>query len=136
MNANTDKTLNSPSDAHQDALFYEALSLFSNATPEKQAAVLGLLRKKPKNQRAYLPKSISDLVENDIRDVAFELVAITKAILMWSTEQDVLPIEGGILDMDIGDMVTLSDMAIRRAQRIVDLANEFESSVTYLEGQA
>ena len=133
MNANTDKTLNSPSDSHQDALFHEALR---KATPAKIAAAIELLSKEPKNQRAYLPKPISDLVENDIRDAAFELVAITKAIFMWSTEQEALPIGGGILDMDTGDMVTFSDMAIRRAQRIVDLANKFESSVTYLEGQA
>lgn len=123
----------STSNNNQDALFYEALR---KATPAKLAAAIELLRQEPKNQRAYLPKSIIDLVENDIRDTAFELVAITKAILMWSTEQEALPIGGGILDMDTGDMVTLSDMAIRRAQRIVDLANQFESSVTYLEVQA
>ncbi|SKA96978.1 hypothetical protein SAMN02745130_03945 [Thiothrix eikelboomii] len=54
----------------------------------------------------------------------------TKAIFGWSLEQKALPMGGGILDMDSGDIVSLSDMAIRRAQRIVELSNEFEGKVT------
>lgn len=38
--------------------------------------------------------------------------------------------------MDVGDMVTLSDMAIRKARRIVDLSNEFEAKVDTLEVRA
>lgn len=134
MNANTDKTLNSPSDSHQDALFHEALR---KATPAKLAAAIELLSQEPKkkNQCAYLPKPISDLVENDIRDAAFELVAITKAISEWSANQSV-SVETAVLDMDVGDIISLSSMAVQRAQRIVDLSNKFESSVTYLEVKA
>ncbi|MFZ1342927.1 hypothetical protein [Thiothrix eikelboomii] len=109
---------------------HEAILLFSKATPEKQAKVLEWLRKEQAAKRYPLPESVSDLVENHIRDAAFELVAITKAIFSWSLEQKALPIEGGILDMDTGDIVSLSDMAIRRAQRIVELSNEFEGKVT------
>lgn len=52
------------------------------ATPAKLAAAIELLSQEPKkkNQCAYLPKPISDLVE-----------------FAWSTEQTVLPIGGGIL---------------------------------------
>lgn len=125
MNTSTDKTLNSPADN-----LHKALLAWSKATPEKQAAAIELLRKEPAAKRYPLPESVSDLVENNIRDAAFELVAITKAIFGWAVKQKALPMGGGILDMDSGDIVSLSDMAIRRAQRIVDLSNEFESKVT------
>lgn len=131
MNANTSKQQNSPTEH-----LYEALLLWSKATPEKQAKALEILRKEPAAKRYPLPASISDLVENDIRDAAFELLAITRAIFAWSTEQKALPIGGGILDMDMGDIVTFSDMAIRRAQRIVELTNDFESKVTSIGVQA
>lgn len=108
----------------------EAILLFSKATPEKQAKVLEWLHKEQAAKRYPLPESVSGLVGNGIRDAAFELVALTKAIFMWATEQGALPLGGGILDMDMGDLVSLSDMAIRRAQRIVDLSNEFDSKVT------
>ena len=98
----------------------EAIALLSKANSEQQV----------QSKRYPLPESVSDLVENDIRDAAFELVAITKAIFGWALEQKELPMGGGILDMDSGDIVSLSDMAIRRAQRIVDLSNMFESKVT------
>ena len=109
---------------------HEAILLFSKATPEKQAKVLEWLRKEQAAKRYPLPEAVSDLVETGIRDEAFELVAITKAIFGWALEQKALPMDGGILDMDSGDIVSLSDMAIRRAQRIVELSNEFESKVT------
>ena len=108
----------------------EALLAWSKSTPEKQAAAIELLRTEQAAKRYPLPESVSDLVENDIRDAAFELVAITKAIFGWALEQKELPMGGGILDMDSGDIVSLSDMAIRRAQRIVDLSNTFEGKVT------
>ncbi|SKA83513.1 hypothetical protein SAMN02745130_02413 [Thiothrix eikelboomii] len=113
---------------------HEAILLFSKATPEQQAAAIELLRTEQKAKRYPLPESVSDLVENHIRGEAFELVAITKAIFSWSLEQKAFPMGGGILDMDSGDIVSLSDMAIRRAQRIVELSNEFELKVTSVGG--
>lgn len=110
--------------------FYEAILLFSKATPEKQAKVLEWLRKEQAAKRYPLPESVNDLVENGIRGEAFELVAITRAISEWSANQRALPVEGGVLDMDVGDIVSLSSMAVQRAQRIVELSNEFESKVT------
>lgn len=119
-----------------DALVQEALLAWSKATPEKQAKVLELLRKEQAAKRCYLPESISDLVEADIRDAAFELIAITKAIFAWAMEQRIRPCVGGASDMDIGDIVTLSDMAIGQAKRILDLSNEFEGKVTSIGVQA
>lgn len=119
-----------------DALVQEALLAWSKATPEKQAAALALLRKEQAAKKYPLPAAISDLVESDIRDAAFELIAITKALFAWAMEQRIQPFEGGASDMDIGDIVTLSDMAIGQAKRILDLSNEFESKVTSLEVQA
>lgn len=131
MNANTSKQQNSPTEH-----LHEALLLWSRATPKKQAKALEILRKEPAAKRYPLPASISDLVETDIRGDAFELVAITKAISEWSANQRVFPIEGAVLDMDVGDMVTLSSMAVQRAQRIVELTNDFESKVTSIGVQA
>ena len=132
MNTSTDKTQNSPADN-----LHKALLLWSKATPEKQAAAIELLlRTEQATKRYHLPDAISDLVETGIRDAAFELVAITKAIFSWSLGQKALPMGGGILDMDSGDIVSLSDMAIRRAQRIVELSNEFEGKVTSVGVQA
>lgn len=130
MNTSTDKAQHSSTDYRRDALALETLLAFTRATPEKQAAAIELLRTEQAAKRYPLPDAISDLVETGIRDAAFELVAITKAIFSWSLEQKALPMGGGILDMDSGDIVSLSDMAIRRAQRIVDLSNEFEGKVT------
>lgn len=130
MNTSTNKTQTSPTERLREALVHEALLAWSKATPEKQAEALAMLRKEQAAKRYPLPESVSDLVENNIRDAAFELVAITKAILGWALDQKALPMDGGILDMDSGDIVSLSDMAIRRAQRIVELSNEFESKVT------
>ena len=133
MNANTNKTKTSPTERLREALVHKALLAWSKATPEKQAKALAMLRKEQAAKRYPLPAAISDLVETDIRDEAFELIAITKAIFAWAMEQKIQPFEGGVSDMDIGDMVTLSDMAIRKAQRILDLANAFESKVDSLE---
>lgn len=119
-----------------DALVQEALLAWSKATPEKQAKVLELLRKEQAAKKYPLPAAISDLVENDIRDAAFELIAITKALFAWAMEQRIRPFEGGASDMDIGDIVTLSDMAIGQAKRILELANQFEEKVDSLEVQA
>jgi len=136
MNTSTDKTQNSPTDYRRDALALETLLAFTRATPEKQAAAIELLRKEQAAKRYPLPEAVSDLVKNHTRDAAFELVAITKSIFGWALEQKALPMGGGILDMDVGDIVSLSDMAIRRAQRIVELTNEFEGKVTSVEVQA
>ncbi len=136
MNTSTDKTQNSPTDYRRDALALETLLAFTRATPEKQAAAIELLRKEQAAKRYPLPEAVSDLVKNHTRDAAFELVAITKSIFGWALEQKALPMGGGILDMDVGDIVSLSDMAIRRAQRIVELTNEFEGKVTSVGVQA
>ncbi|MFZ1389736.1 MAG: hypothetical protein WBP46_18445 [Thiolinea sp.] len=136
MNANTDKTQNSPTDYRRDALALETLLAFTRATPEKQAAAIELLRTEQAAKRYPLPEAVSDLVKNHTRDAAFELVAITKSIFGWALEQKALPMGGGILDMDSGDIVSLSDMAIRRAQRIVELSNEFEGKVSSVGVQA
>lgn len=136
MNPSTNKTQTSSTEHLRDALVQEALLAWSNATPEKQAAAIGLLRKEPATKRYPLPESVIDLVETDIRDAAVELVAITKAIFGWAAEQNALPMGDWILDMDSGDIVSLSDMAIRRAQRIVDLSDTFGSKVTSVGVQA
>lgn len=124
MNANTSKQQNSPTEH-----LHEALLLWSKATPEKQAKALEILRKEPAAKRYPLPASISDLVETDIRGDAFELVAITKAISEWSANQSGFP-------MGVGDIISLSGMAVQRAQRIVELTNDFESKVTSIGVQA
>ena len=125
MNPSTNNTLNSPADN-----LHKALLAWSKATPEKQAAAIELLRKEPAAKHYPLPEAISDLVESDIRGEAFELVAITKAISDWAANQRVFNMDVYVLDMDVGDIVSLSSMAIRRAQRIVELSNEFEGKVT------
>lgn len=131
MNTSTDKTLNSPADN-----LHKALLAWSKATPEKQAAAIELLRIEQAAKHYPLPEAISDLVESDIRGEAFELVAITKAISDWAANQRVPPVEGGVLDMDVGDIVSLSGMAVQRARRIVELTNEFEGKVTSVGGKA
>lgn len=70
---------------------------------------------------------LKDLVTTDIRMEAFELVAITKAICLWAMDQPVTACQVGPSDLDSGDMVSLSDLARSKAQRIVDLTNDFEA---------
>jgi hypothetical protein len=79
---------------------------------------------------------LKDLVTGDIRTEAFELVAITKAIYLWAMNQRATACQLASCDLDSGDMVSLSDLARSKAQRIVELSNEFEGKVTSVGVQA
>lgn len=80
--------------------------------------------------------SLSDLVTGDIRTEAFELVAIVKAIYLWAMDKGATACQMASCDLDSGDMVSLSDLARSKAQRIVDLTNDFEGGVCPVEVQA
>jgi len=77
-----------------------------------------------------------NLVTDDIRTNAFELVAITKAIFSWVIKQKATDWPVVSCELNSGDMVSLSDLARSKAQRIVELTNEFEGKVTSVGVQA
>lgn len=157
MNANTDKAQNSPdlidkAEAIGTTLEQAecALNLLFNeyqSSPHLPVfMVIDDLIVKAKQQNSELlgdlPKKhvppvfpiihdpLKDLVTGDIRTEAFELVAITKAIYLWAMNQRATACQLASCDLDSGDMVSLSDLARSKAQRIVELTNEFEGKVT------
>ena len=68
---------------------------------------------------------------NDILGHAYQLAAISKTINLWAAEEPVRDTPPLLLDS--GDIVTLSSS---KAQRIVELTNEFEAGNTSVEVQA
>lgn len=63
-------------------------------------------------------------VSNQILGHAYSLVAISKTINQWAAEEPVREVPP--LMLDVGDMVSLSELAQTLAQVIVDLAQAAE----------
>lgn len=161
MNANTNKTQTSPDlidKAEEIGTTLEqaecALNLLFNeyqSSPHLPVfMVINDLIVKAKQQNSELLRDLSkkhvppafpilngaleNIVTGDIRTEAFELVAIAKIIFSWLMRQEA--IAAASCELDSGDIANLSDLVRSKAQRIVDLTNEFEEGVCPVEVQA
>ena len=103
---------------------------------QQTSALIGDLPKARMQPTFPFSGELENLVTDDIRTNAFELVAITKAIFSWVIKQKATDWPVVSCELNSGDMVSLSDLARSKAQRIVELTNEFEGKVTSVGVQA
>ena len=103
---------------------------------QQTSALIGDLPKARMQPTFPFSGELENLVTDDIRTNAFELVAITKAIFSWVIKQKATDWPVVSCELNSGDMVSLSDLARSKAQRIVELSNEFEGKVTSVGVQA
>lgn len=162
MNANTNKTQTSPSLTDQAEAIYttleqatsvlDMLALKHIKTPDYpvfmviEDELLGRAKQQINDLMGDLPEAstppafpilngaLENIVTGDIRTEAFELVAIAKIIFSWLMRQKA--VAAASCELDSGDIANLSDLVRSKAQRIVDLTNEFEDGVCPVEVQA